>query len=132
MVEGDGACAEEDEAEGEGSEREGKFVAVVAHQSVVEVNLGNGDGEIDADGKSGRACEQAEQNQDAAEEFSERRKIASPGRETEAGDELGMVVESAENFVVAVAKHDCAEGEAHDEECERLQAVEVAQVGPPE
>jgi hypothetical protein len=38
-----------------------------------------------------------------------------------------MVVESAEDFVISVADHDGAEGEAHDEEREGLQAVEVAQ-----
>jgi hypothetical protein len=30
-----------------------------------------------------------------------------------------------------VADHDGAESEAHDEECEGLQAIEVAQVDPP-
>jgi hypothetical protein len=33
--------------------------------------------------------------------------------------------------VISVADHDCAEGEAHDEEREGLQAVEVAQADPP-
>jgi hypothetical protein len=41
-------------------------------------------------------------------------------------DELNMVLQSSENFVVSVAEHDGTEGEAQDEKRERLQAVEVA------
>jgi hypothetical protein len=123
VVECDGASAEEDEGEGDGSEGEGEFVSAGTHQSFVEVNLGDGYGEIDADGEGRHACEQAHHDEDAAEEFGERRDIAGPGRQTQAGDELSMVLESAENFLVSVAEHDCAESEAHDEEAERLQAV---------
>lgn len=46
-------------------------------------------------------------------------------------DELSVVLKSAENFVIAVAEDDCAEGEAQDEEREGLQAVEIAQGVPP-
>ncbi len=127
VVERDGAGTEEDEGEGEGGQSQGEFVAAVAHQSVVEVHLGDGDGHIDADGKSSHASEQAQQDEQAANEFGEGGEVGGPGRESEAGDQLSMVVESAEDFVVSVADHDGAEGEAHDEERERLQAVEVAQ-----
>jgi hypothetical protein len=123
VVEGDGAGAEEDEGEGESGQGQGEFVSAGAHQSLVEVDLGDGDGEIDADGNGGHAREQAQQDEDAAKELGERREVAGPGGETEAGDELSVVVESAENFLVSVAEHDCAESEAHDEESERLQAV---------
>jgi hypothetical protein len=42
-----------------------------------------------------------------------------------------MVMKSAENLLISMANHDGAEGETHDEEREGLQAIEVAQVGPP-
>jgi hypothetical protein len=74
----------------------------------VEVHLGDGDGEIDADGKSSYASEQAQQDEQASKELGEGRKIRGPGRESEAGDDLRMMLQSAENFVVSVADHDCA------------------------
>jgi len=125
VVEGDGAGAEENEGEGEGGQSKGEFASAVAHQSVVEVDLGDGYGQIDADGKSSHASEQAQQDEQAAEEFSEGREVGGPGRESEAGDELGVVLQSAENFVVSVIDYDGAKSEAHHEERERLQAVEV-------
>src|SRR5580700_5624651 len=97
----------------------------------MEVHLDYGDGEVDADSEGRDACEQAEQDKDGAKEFGEGRDVGGPGRETEAGDKLSVVVESAENFVVSVDEHDGAQGEAHDEECEKLQAIEVAHVVPP-
>jgi hypothetical protein len=42
-----------------------------------------------------------------------------------------MMLESAENFVVTMTEHDGAKSEAHDEQREGLQAVEVAHVIPP-
>ncbi len=57
-----------------------------------------------------------EQDERSAKEFSEGRKVGGPGRESEAGDELSMVLQSAENFVVSVTDHDGAESEAHNEE----------------
>ena len=131
VVEGDGAGAEENEGEGEGGQSKGEFVSAVAHQSVVEVDLGDGYGQIDADGKSSHAGEQAQQDEQAAKEFSEGREVGGPGRESEAGDELSVVLQSAENFVVSVIDYDGAKSEAHHEERERLQAVEVAHVVPP-
>jgi hypothetical protein len=131
VVEGDGAAAEEDEGEGESGHGEGKFVSAVAHQAVVKVNLGDGDGQIDANGESGRTGEQTEQDEQAAKEFGEGGEVGGPARETEGGDEVGVVVKSAEDLVVSVADHDSAKSEAHDEEREGLQAIEVAQVVPP-
>lgn len=55
------------------------------------------------------------------------RKVGAPGGKSEAGDELRVVVKSAENFVISVADHDGAQGETHYEKSERLQAIEVAQ-----
>jgi hypothetical protein len=92
----------------------------------VEVHLEDGDRQVDADGKRGHAGEQAKQDQQAPNEFGKRGKIGSPGWEPEAGDELSMVLETAENLVLSVVEHDGTQGEAHDEECKGLQAVEMA------
>jgi hypothetical protein len=131
VVEGNGAAAEKDEGECESGETEGEFVPAGANHSVVEMDLQDGDGEIDADSDGGDAGEQAQQQEQAAEEFGEGGKISAPGWKPEMGDHINVVVESAENLVVSVDKHDGAESETHDEEREGLQAIEVAQVVPP-
>jgi len=120
VIEGDGASTEEDEGKGEGGESEGEFVSTVAGHSAMEVHLGDGDGEIDADTKSRNAGEEAEQHEHSAEELGKGRDIGRPARESEAGDEVSVVVESAENLVVSVDKHDGAESETHDKEREGL------------
>ena len=94
---------------------------------MVKVDLGYGDGEVDADSKSSDASEQTDQDEQAAQEFSEGREIGRPARKTEALDELNVMVKSAKNFVVSVAHHDSAEGQAHNEQRNGLQAIEVAQ-----
>jgi hypothetical protein len=43
-----------------------------------------------------------------------------------------MLLQPPENLMVSVADHYGAQGESHDEERERLQAIEVAQGIPPE
>jgi hypothetical protein len=131
MVESDGAAAEEDEGECEGGQCQGEFVSAGAHQSVVEVDLGDGDGQIDEDGESSYTSEQAEEDEQSAKKLCEGGEVGSPARESEAGDEVGVVVKSAEKVVISVAEHDSAQGEAHDKKRQGLQAVEVAQVVPP-
>src|SRR5271154_184500 len=112
VVEGDRATAEEDEAKGKGGQSQGEFVAVVAHQSIVEVHFGDGDRHIDADGESGGAGEQADKHEHAAKELGKGGKIGGPAGESEASHELNVVVKSAENLVISVADHDCAERDA--------------------
>jgi hypothetical protein len=129
VVESDGAAAEKDEGKGEGGQGQGGFVS--ADQTAVNVEFGDGDGQIDADSEGCDASEEAEQDEEASKEFGEGGNVGGPGGEPEAGDKLSVVVESAENFVVSMDEHDGAQGEAHDEECEGLQSVEVAQVFPP-
>jgi len=43
-----------------------------------------------------------------------------------------VVVKSAENLVVPMDEHDRAQGEAHHQKREGLQAIEVAHVVPPQ
>ena len=66
-----------------------------------------------------------------AEEFGEGGEVGRPARESEAGDQVSVVMKSAENLVVTVDEHNCTQGEAHDEKREGLQAIEVAHVVPP-
>jgi hypothetical protein len=94
----------------------------------MKVDFGDGDGQIDANGKRSEAGEQADQHEYAAKKFREGGKICGPAGEPEAGDELNVVVKSAENFMVSVADHDGAQGKAHDKESQGLQTIEVAQV----
>jgi len=116
VIEGDGTATEEDEGKSEGGEGQRKFVSAIAHQSVMEVHLGDGDGHINADGKSSHASEQAQQNQQTTEEFGKSREVCAPGGKSEAGDELNVVLKAAENFVVSVVEDDSAKDEAHNEE----------------
>jgi len=114
VIEGDGSAAEEDQCEGQGGQGEREFVTVLAHQSVVPVNFCDGDRHIDADSEGGGAGEEADQQEQSAEEFREGGEIAGPGGQTKAMNELGVVLQAAEHFVVSVADHDGAQSEAHD------------------
>jgi hypothetical protein len=117
VVEGDGATAEEDEGESEGGQGQGEFVSAIAHQPIVEVYLGDGDGQIDADGKSCHTGEQAKKNQQTSEEFSEG---GNPAGQSEAGDGINVVVKSAEDLMVSMAHDDCPKSQAHHEKREGL------------
>src|SRR5580700_5217321 len=132
VVEGDGAGAEEYKAKGQGGEGEGQFVSAVTDQPVVEVHLGDGDGEIDADAKSGNAGEQAEQHEESAEELGKGGEVGRPAGKSEAGDQVSVVMKSAENLVITVGEHNRAQGEAHHQKREGLQAIKVAHEVPPE
>ena len=131
MVEGDGAATKEDEAKGKSGEGKREFVSGVAHQPVVEVDLGDGYGEIDAKGERGNSREQAQENHQSANKFSEGREVGRPSRESEAGDQVSVMVKSAEDLVVTVDEQNRAQGKAHYQKPEGLQTIEVAQVVPP-
>jgi hypothetical protein len=94
----------------------------------MEVNFGDGHGHIDANGKSGGAGKQADEDEDTAEKFGKGGKVGAPGGQTQAGDELNVVGKSAEDLVVTVCGHDGAQGEPHNEKSEGLQAIKVTQV----
>jgi hypothetical protein len=110
VIQSDRAGPEKDESEGERSQRQWEFIAAVAYKSIVEVHLGDGCGQIDADGEGGYAREQTEHDEDPSEELGEGREITGPGRESETVDELSVVLQSSENLVVAMAEHYRAEG----------------------
>lgn len=71
MVESNRASTKKDKTEGEGRQGEGEFHAMLPHESIVKVNFCDGDREIEANGECGHSCEEAENYQQAAEEFGE-------------------------------------------------------------
>ena len=103
---------------------------MLAHQSVVKVDFSDGNGQIDADGESGGPGEQAKEHEQTTEKLREGGKISGPRGQSEAGDEVSMLLKSTENLVVSVSDHDGAKGETHEKKCEGLQAIEVAQGVP--
>ena len=79
--------------------------------------------EVDADSKGSGTSEESDQNQQSTKEFSEGGQISGPGWQAQAGDKLGMVMESAKNLVISMTDHDGAKSESHEEERERLQTI---------
>src|SRR5207245_5446690 len=49
-----------------------------------------------------------------------------PGQ-TQTSDELGVMMQASEDFMVAMRDHNGAKRKAHDEKCEGLQTIKVAQ-----
>jgi hypothetical protein len=70
VVECNRASAKEGEAEGESCQGQGELKAMLSHQSIVKMNFGDGDGKINANGECGGACEETENHEQTAEEFS--------------------------------------------------------------
>jgi hypothetical protein len=79
------------------------------------MHFDDGHSHVDADGECGCAGEQAGDNEQSAEKFGERGKVAGPCGKAQAGYELGMMMESAEDFVRAVDEHDDSQGETHEQ-----------------
>jgi hypothetical protein len=127
MVEGDGASAEKDEGKRKSGESHPEAVSVIRDQPVVRGYLPDSDAHIDANSESRYAREQAQQHKQSAKELGEGREIRAPGGQTKATDQLNVVVQSAENLVIAKVDHDRAESQAHDEKSERLQTIQKTQ-----
>ncbi len=132
MIESNWPTAEENQPEGECGHGQGKFVAVFTHQSIVEVDFCNGNNQINADRESRSPGEQAKEHQQTAEKLGESGKISGPGRKSEAGNEVSVLLKPAENLVIAVSDHDGAKRETHDKKREGLQSIEITQAMPPE
>ncbi len=113
MIESNRTAAEEDETECQSRKCQRELVPVITDESIVKMDFGDGDRQINADGKSCRTSKKSNQNQDAAEEFRKGGKIGGPGRQAEAGNKLSMVMKAAEYFGISVSDHDGAESEAH-------------------
>jgi hypothetical protein len=129
VVQSDGAGAEEDQSKSQSGYREGELHSVIAGQSIVQVHLPDRDNEIYEDGESRDSGKESSKYQQAAKEFREGRNVAQPVGKTETRDEVGVVMQAAENFVVAVHDHNGSQGQAHEKKRKGLQAFRVAQRG---
>ncbi len=127
MVEGDGASAEKNEGERKGGQSHPEAVSVVGDQPVVRGYLPDSDAHINADGESRYTGKQTKHHEEAAKELGEGGEVRAPARQAEAADQLNMVVQTAENLVIAEIDHDRAESQAHDKKGERLQTIQEAQ-----
>lgn len=127
MVQSDGAGAEEDQSKSQSGYRQRELHSVIAGQSIVQVHFPDRDNEIYADGESRDAGKESRQYEQAAEEFREGRNVAQPVGKTKTRHEVGVVMQAAENFVVAMHDHDDAQGKTHEKKRKWLQAFRVAQ-----
>jgi len=132
VINGEGASSEENQAEGERRKGEGKLVTSVAGEPIVQVHFPDRNHQIDADGECRRPGEESNQNEQASKKFGKGGQVSGPTGQSQAGYELYVVMEPSEDFVIAVSDHDGAQREAHGEESEWLQTIEVAQRGSSE
>src|SRR6266849_7751623 len=130
VVNGERASPEENQGEGERRKREGKLVASIAGKPVVQVHFPDRNRQIDADGECRSPGEESDQNEQAANKFGQGGQVGSPAGQSQAGYKLHVVMEPSEDLVIAVSDHDGAQREAHGEESDWLQTIEVAQRVP--
>jgi hypothetical protein len=114
VIHGDGAGAKKNESEGDDGQRQRKLESVIASETVVQMYLPDGDSHVNADSEGGGAGEESGEHEQSAKKFSKGGKITGPYRKSEAGDEVGMLRESAENFVIAVYDHYSAQSQAQE------------------
>jgi hypothetical protein len=129
VVQGDGTSAEKDQSKGQSGHRERELESVIAGQSIVQVHFPDRDAEVHADGESRDAGKESSKYQQAAKEFREGRNVAQPVGKTETRDEVGVMMQASENFVVAMHDHNGAQGQTHEKKRKGLQAFRVAQRG---
>ena len=113
MVDGDGACAEEDQREGKRGSSERKLISRTigsSDQSIVQMYFPDGHSQIDENEERGSTGEESHQDQQSAEKFGEGGNIAQPCRQSETGNHLCMVMQTSKNFVIAVCDHNGAQG----------------------
>jgi hypothetical protein len=127
VVQSDGAGAEKDQSKSQSGYREGELESVIAGQSIVQVNFPDRDAKVHADCESRDPGKESSKYQQAAEEFREGRNVAQPAGKTQTRNEVGVVMQAAENFVIAVHDHNGAQGETHEKKRKWLQAFRVAQ-----
>ena len=127
MINGEGASSEENQAEGERRKGEGKLVTSVAGEPIVQVHFPDRNHQIDADGECRSSGEESDQNEQSANKFGKGGQVGGPARQSQAGDKLHVVMEPSEDLVISVSDHDGTQREAHGEESEWLQTIEVAQ-----
>jgi hypothetical protein len=127
VIESDRACAEEDQSKSQRGCGQGELESVIARQPIVQVHLPDRDNEVHADGESRDPGKESRQNEEAAQELREGRNVAHPLGQTKTCHEFGVLMQAAENFVVAMHDHNRAESETHDKKRKGLQAFRVEQ-----
>jgi len=80
----------------------------------MQVNLPDGNRQVDADRKCGGTSEESRDDQQSAEQFRERRHIPEPGRQSHSADHMSEVLQPTEHFVITVNGHNDAQREAHN------------------
>lgn len=116
VVKGNGTSSKENQGEGQGGDGEGELISGAiggADQSIVQVHFPDSDKHIDENGERCSPSEKSKQDHQPAEEFREGGNIAQPCGQAETGHHLGMVMQSAENLVIAMRDHNGAQGQAH-------------------
>jgi len=101
-----------------------------SHQPVVQMHLPDGDRQVNANRECRSSSEESGKDEQAAEEFRKGRNITEPRRQAEAGDKLRVVMQSAKHLVIAMSGHDRAQRQAHHQQSQRLQTIEVTQNSP--
>jgi hypothetical protein len=127
VIESDRARAEKDQSKSQRGCGQGELESVIARQPIVQVHLPDRDHEVHADGESRDPGKESRQNEEAAQKLREGRNVAHPLGQTKTCHEVGVVMQAAENFVVAVHDHNCAESKTHDKKRKGLQTFRVEQ-----
>ena len=91
------------------------------------MNFHDGDRHFDQKRERGEACEQTEDNHNAAHKFGCRGEVRQPCRDSKRADELLVPMKSTEDFFVAVGDHDRAQRKTHHQQSEWLQSIERIQ-----
>src|SRR5579864_71812 len=123
----DRSRSEEDQCKCNCPERQGKFVAAIAHKPVLPVDPGDSHDHVHENSKGNAPREQTGDQQDATAEFRKRRDVAEPGREPKTGHMTGEFVQMAVYLLPAMADQDGAQDQAQDHQSQRLHSIEIAQ-----
>jgi hypothetical protein len=126
VVNGDRASSKEDQGKRKTGCSKGELESVIARQPIVQMHLPDRDDQVHADGEGCGSSEESRQYKYSAQELGERRDIAGPGGQPQAGHEISVVMETAEDFVRAVYRHNGTQNNAYHKKRKWLQAFEVA------
>src|SRR5579863_9449973 len=85
------------------------------------------DGKVHANSEGCGAREESSQYEQAPQEFREGRNIAEPGGQPQTRNEMGVLMQAAENLVVTVHEHNGTQGKPHEQKRKWLQPFKVAQ-----
>lgn len=130
-VKRNGPGTQENQGESEGCASQGELESALAEQAVLEVHFEYGDQHVNEDGECRHTGKQAEDDQDAAAEFGGCHHVCHPLRDAEVPQKAHDAGKVPCNFLPAVGDHDCAQCQSHDQQCQRLQPIEIAQLDDP-